>query len=310
MDVRQLRYFIGVVEAGSFTAAAHRLGVAQPALSQTVIALESDLGVELLERQPRGVRATAAGMMLLDHAHIVLRSLERAREAVSDAGGDVSGRVAIGLPSTIAPLLAVPLMKEALQTMPGVAVHLVESHSGFLREWLDVSRLDLAVLFNVANTDGVDILPLVIEDLHVINVRQFKSPKGDISLRDLRGMQLIMAGRSHDLRDTLDDALFLATKQRLTVTAEVDSLPTIKQMVIAGLGSTVLPLANVQTELADGRLTARRIVRPAIERHASLVSLAHRPTTRAQKAIACLVVKVTAQLVSQGVWPARRARRS
>ena len=119
-----------------------------------------------------------------------------------------------------------------------------------------------------------------------------------------------MAGQSHDLRDTLDDALFLATKQRLTVTAEIDSLPTIKQMVIAGLGSTVLPLANVQTELADGRLTARRIVRPAIERHASLVSLAHRPTTRAQKAVACLVVKVTAQLISQGVWPARRARRS
>jgi LysR family nitrogen assimilation transcriptional regulator len=119
-----------------------------------------------------------------------------------------------------------------------------------------------------------------------------------------------MAGRSHDLRDTLDGALFVATKQRLTVSPEVDSLPTIKQMEIAGLGSTVLPQANVQTELADGRLTARRIVRPAIERHASLVSLAHRPTTRAQKAVACLVVKVTAQLVSQGVWPARRTRRS
>jgi DNA-binding transcriptional LysR family regulator len=60
----------------------------------------------------------------------------------------------------VAPHLAVPLIKEALQTLPGVAVHLVETHSGFLREWLDVSRLDLAVLFNVANTDGVDILPL------------------------------------------------------------------------------------------------------------------------------------------------------
>jgi LysR family nitrogen assimilation transcriptional regulator len=307
MDVRQLRCFIGVVEAGSFTAAAHRLGVAQPALSQTVIALENDLGVDLLERQPRGVRPTAAGMTLLDHARIVLRNMERAREAVSDADGDVSGRVAIGLPSTVAPLLAVPLMKEAMQTLPGVAVHLVESHSGFLREWLDVSRLDLAVLFNVANTDGVDILPLVIEDLHVVSLSQSRSPKGDISLRHIRGMRLIMAGQSHDLRDTLDDALFLATKQRLTVTAEVDSLPTIKQMVIAGLGATVLPLANVQTELADGRLTARRIVRPAIERHASLVSLARRPTTRAQKAVAGLVVKVTAQLVSQGVWPARRS---
>jgi LysR family nitrogen assimilation transcriptional regulator len=89
MDVRQLRYFIGVVEAGSFTTAAHRLGVAQPALSQTVIALENDLGVELLE-QPRGVRPTAAGMTLLDHAGIVLRNMERAREAVSDAGGDIS----------------------------------------------------------------------------------------------------------------------------------------------------------------------------------------------------------------------------
>lgn len=88
MDVRQLRYFIGVVEAGSFTAAAHRLGVAQPALSQTVIALENDLGVKLLE-QP-GVRPTTAGMTLLDHAGIVLRNMERAREAVSDADGDIS----------------------------------------------------------------------------------------------------------------------------------------------------------------------------------------------------------------------------
>jgi LysR family transcriptional regulator, nitrogen assimilation regulatory protein len=112
MDIRQLRYFVGVVEAGRFTAASRRLRVAQPALSHQVISLERELGTKLLEREARGVRPTASGASFLEHARVVLRDLERAREAITETGGAVSGRVAIGLPTTVAPVLAKPLWRQ------------------------------------------------------------------------------------------------------------------------------------------------------------------------------------------------------
>ena len=80
MDIRQLRYFVNVVEAGSFTAASRILGIAQPSLSQHVIGLERELGVQLLERQARGVRLTASGATFLEHAITVLRDLDRRTE--------------------------------------------------------------------------------------------------------------------------------------------------------------------------------------------------------------------------------------
>ncbi|MCP3471069.1 LysR family transcriptional regulator [Bradyrhizobium sp. CCGUVB1N3] len=307
MDVRQLRYFISVVEAGSFTAASHRLRVAQPALSQHVLSLEKELGTRLLQREARGVRLTDSGARFIEHARIVLRELERAREAAAEAGGEISGRVAIGLPTTVTPILAAPLLEMALTSLPRVTLHLLESHSGFLREWLDSSRLDLALLFNVADADGLDLQPLVVETLHLISAPQIGPKAETVTLAQLHTFDLFLASQSHDLRNTLDDAIFLTTKRKLQVKAEIDSVSTIKQMVMSGLGYTILPSAAIQAELSKGLLSARRIVRPTLARHASIATLSRRPKTRAQQAVARLIVETTNTLIDRGIWSAKRA---
>jgi LysR family transcriptional regulator, nitrogen assimilation regulatory protein len=307
MDIRQLRYFVGVVEAGSFTAASRLLRVAQPALSQHVLSLEQELGTRLLHRQARGVHPTPSGASFIEHARIVLRDLERAREAAAETGGEISGRVAIGLPTTVAPILARPLLEVALASLPRVTLHLLESHSGFLREWLDSSRLDLALLFNIADAGGLDLQPLVVEALHLISAPQTRPVAQTVNLAELHKFDLFMASRSHDLRNTLEDAIFLATRRRLRVKAEIDSVSTIKQMVMSGLGHTVLPAATIQAELSEGLLRARRIVRPTVTRHAAIATLSRQPRTRAQQAVTRLIVETANRLIDRGIWQAKRA---
>jgi LysR family transcriptional regulator, nitrogen assimilation regulatory protein len=306
VDIRQLRYFIAIADAGSLTQAAHRLGIAQPALSQHVLALESEFGTKLFDRGARGVTLTAAGITLREYALVILRDIERAREAVGVSGNDIAGRVAIGLPTTVAIVLAQPLLKAILETYPQVAVHLVESHSGFLREWLTTGRLDLAVLFNIAEVeDHLDLMPLLVEDIHLISSAEGGAQEEEIALSEIRRLDLLMPSQPHGLRRLLDGAVFLASGQVAHVKAEIDALPTLKRMVQAGLGHTVLPLAAVQEELAARTLTARKIVAPVMERHAALVSSSRRPMTRTHQAIAKLIQEIARQLVEEGIWPGR-----
>ena len=310
MDFRQLRYFVSVVDSGSFTAAAERLRIAQPSLSQHVIALEKELGVKLLERQSRGVRVTASGAVFLEHAQTVLADLNRARDAVTATGADVAGRVVVGMPTTIAPLLAVPLLEACLKSLPSVKVHLVESHSGFLREWLDALRLDVALLFNVTDAAGLELTPLVAEELYLISAASAAGKVRQVTLREVQKLDLIMAGRSHDLRNTLDSVAFATSGALPVVKAEVDSLSTVKQMVLAGIGHTILPRSAVHRELSDRSLVARRIVRPRIERYAAMATIARRPKTRAQQAVSNLILKLSGELIAGGDWMGRSTART
>jgi LysR family nitrogen assimilation transcriptional regulator len=305
MDIRQLRYFVSVVEAGSFTAASQQLRIAQPSLSQHVIGLEKELGVKLLERRPRGVRLTDSGATFIEHALAVLRSVDRAQEAVAATNDRITGRVAIGLPTTVAPVLAVSMLLAAEKLLPGVSVHLVESHSGYLGEWLEADRLDIAVLFNVTNADGLEVAPLITEELQFISPGPAPKRPKPISLKEVGAFGLVMASPSHDLRRTLESVMFSTAGRRPLIKAEIDSFHTVKQMVITGYGHTVLPLSAVQRELAEGSLNARRIVHPSIERHAAIVSVSRRLKTPAQQAAARLLQDVARRLIAEGKWPGK-----
>jgi LysR family transcriptional regulator, nitrogen assimilation regulatory protein len=169
-----------------------------------------------------------------------------------------------------------------------------------------LARLDLSLLFNVADADGLDVRPLVVETLHLVSSSKAAAAKQQITLAELHELDLFLASRTHDLRKTLDDAVFLATRRALQVRTEIDSVTTIKQMVIGGLGHTVLPIATIQKELSEGLLVARPIVRPRITRHAVMASLSRRPKTRAQHIVADLIVDTTNRLIAGGIWIAKR----
>ena len=303
MDLRQLRYFTAIAQAGSLTAAARQLRVAQPALSQHVLALERELGARLLERGARGVRLTDSGKTLLQHALVVLQDVERAREAVSNSGSAVTGQVVIGLPTTVAIFLGLPLLRAAFAEYPQLSVRLVESHSGFLHEWLEAGRLDLAILFNVTDAEGLELRPLIVDEVHLVSPAGAARHGDEVRFVELDRLDLLMSSQPHGLRRQLDDTAFLVWGRAARVRAEVDALTTIKRMVEAGLGHTLLPLAAAREELTAGTLSARRIVDPVIERHAALVSSSRRPQTRAQRSMMDIVSDVCGQLIVDGVWP-------
>ena len=148
MDLRQLEYFVRIAELGSFTRAASMLGVAQPALSRQVRLLEVELRQSLLLRNGRGVTTTEAGKVLLEHGRGILHQVERAREDLGRVGGTLAGRVAVGLPPTVARMMAVELTREFRRRLPQAALSISEGLSVSMQERLIAGRLDIALLYN------------------------------------------------------------------------------------------------------------------------------------------------------------------
>jgi LysR family nitrogen assimilation transcriptional regulator len=303
MDLRQLRSFLGIAETGSISAAALRLRIAQPALSQQLARLEASLGTPLMQRSSRGVILTAAGEALREHAERLLRDAERAREAVrAEAGGPVRGRVAIGLPTTVAMLLTLPLLQALRAAHPALSLHLAESQSGHLLEWLRQGRLDLAVLFDQAGTaPGLQLRPLVEEELYLAGPGL---DGADIPLSEALGIPVLLPGQEHGFRRLLD-AHAAAAGGAWQVVAEVDALPHLKAGVAAGLAQTVLPWAALGAEIAAGTLQARRIVAPVLRRTAMLASAAGRPAGRGQQAAEAALLALVRRLVGEGGWRGR-----
>ena len=144
MELRQLRYFVRVVELGSMSRAAIELDVVQSALSQQVARLESELATRLLQRSSKGVAPTEAGLAFFREAQLALRHAEQAARAAQSSR--LSGTVSVGLAPTTASVLGLPLMQAMRARYPDVRLHMVESLSGHLSTMLNARQLDLAVL--------------------------------------------------------------------------------------------------------------------------------------------------------------------
>src|SRR5438876_8975407 len=171
MDLKQLEYFVRVAELGSFTRAAVELDVAQPALSRQVRLLEVELRQTLLLRNGRGAVPTEAGKVLLEHGRGILHQVQRAKEDLGRLCGGLSGRVALGLPSSVARVLAVPLTRAFRDAMPEAKLSISEALSVGLQEGLTNGRLDIAVLYNAQPSREIDVTPLLEEDLLLVRPR-------------------------------------------------------------------------------------------------------------------------------------------
>jgi LysR family nitrogen assimilation transcriptional regulator len=304
MELRQLRYFVGVSEAGSLLKASARLHVAQPALGQQIADLEHAVGARLFDRSSRGMALTEAGKVFLEHAKVVLADVERARVAVRDSSAIPSGDVVVGLPTTVAFASTVPILRVCRERVPLVRLKIVEAYSGFLREWLQAGRLDVALLFGDAPETGLAKRPLLDEQLaFVTNAKGSRLPK-KMPLRSVARWPLILPGREHGLRRIIDEACE-AESLVLDVIAEVESLSSVKRAVEEGLGSTILSLSSVAEDVAAGRLRAATIASTSMSRRVVCATNITRPTTAAGAAVMGLVTEVIGGMVRSGAWPAR-----
>lgn len=244
MELRQLRYFVRVVELGSMSRAALDLNLVQSALSQQISRLEGELSARLLQRTRKGVTPTEAGMAFFREAQLALRHAEQAGRAARQAR--LSGTVSVGLAPTTAAVLGLPLMHAMRERYPDVRLHMVESLSGHLTQMLNARQLDLAVLFETDAARRWSVTPLLEETLYLIRSRQSLPPNAaaTVSMAELGALPLILPTGPHGLRSTLD-AAFARAGLRPVLAAEIDSLALLMDAVDAGLGATLQPWAAV-----------------------------------------------------------------
>jgi LysR family nitrogen assimilation transcriptional regulator len=302
MTIKQLQYFLRIAELRSFSKAAAYLHVAQPALGLQVRKLEDELGVKLLNRHSRGVIPTEAGLLLRDHAQIILRQIDRAKLSVADLAGPPRGKVAVGLTPTLNLILATQLVERCRRDYPNVALAIVDAMSEDLMEWVENDRIDLAFSYNPAAVQGLVCEPLLTEDLCLIGPGNSAFANRDtVTLTDIADLPMILPSVSSGLRSVVEEATHEKGFE-LNVVLEIDSVTAMKEMVAKGIGYAILPLGSVKREVEDGRIIARRFDRPTLSRDMYLVYSAKRPASKATNAIAELMRSVVRENLESGDW--------
>lgn len=263
MDLKQLDYFVHVAELGSFTRAASFLSIAQPALSRQVRALEVELRQSLFERNGRGVTLTEAGTRLLAHGRGILQQVERARLDMEDHRGAATGRLVLALPPSVSRTLTTPLVAAFRSRFPKATLSVVEGLSTYVLEWLAIGRVDCAVVYNVAPSAAIDLVPVLDEPLYLVSARA----KGDallgppITLAGVAERELVIPSLPHSIRMLLETAL-ANEGRKARVSLEVESVPAILDLVRQGHAHAVLALNAVRASGQESRFTARPIRRP------------------------------------------------
>ena len=302
LDIRQLRYFLAIIEAGSITQAAGTLNVAQPALSRHIKNMEEDLGTRLLIRNRFGVTPTEAGALLAQRARSILDDIARTKDEIRTLNADPMGVVRIGLPGTISGIVARPLIEAARERYPRIKLVIAEAMSGFIADWLGDGQVDIAVLYESSQVEGM-VSELMLEEELVVIWPRDAGGASELALSDLGNVPMIVPSQAHGLR-ILIDAAFAPISTDLTVTVEIDSYAIIKQLVAEGYGASILPFHAVKNETEDGSLKVSRIADPPLLRRAHLVYSSTRPVTRVQEAIQSLLRDVIGELLDTGAWSA------
>ena len=310
MDLKQIEYFVRVAELGSFTRASVVLDIAQPALSRQVRLLEVELRQNLLVRNGRGATPTEAGLLLLEHGRGILHQVERAREELGRVRGGLAGRVAIGLPPSIAKVLTVPLTRAFRVQLPDAALAISEGLSVAMRESLTTGLLDIALLYNTSPAPGIEITALLEEELFLVQRRapgqtdaggegkaqaqaQAQAP---ISLDALTQFPLVIPTRPNSIRMLVESAL-AAQGKRPQISLEIDGEAAILDLVADGAGCAVLPM-NAVTTSGKPQLFTTQPIRGASREGKDTARLrsklfmavsSQRPATLTQQAMAQLI---------------------
>ena len=304
MDLKQLEYFVRVAELGSFTRASVELNVAQPALSRQVRLLEVELRQSLLVRNGRGATPTEAGKLLLEHGRGILHQVERARDDLGRLRGGLSGSVAVGLPTSVARILTVPLSRAFRETMPDARLSISEGLSASLQEGLISGRLDIVVLYNAQPSREMDVSPLLEEDLLLVCARppglHEDPPPGPIALEEVAKQPLVIPTRPNAIRMHVE-AQLADIGCRPNVALEIDGVSAILDLVLDGAGCAILSRNALLNTPRPSAYTARHIGQPPLRIRLSLATSLQRPATPVQKATLELIRAKAPAVVGHGL---------
>lgn len=261
LTLRQIRYYIAAAETGSITAAARQVNVSQSVVTEAVKALESHLGVTLVERRARGVRLTHEGHQFLRHAYRILHAVEDAEGALTAPGRPVGGALNLGVTSMVAGYYLADLLARFRRAFPAVSVEVTEDERSYIEHLLVNGELDLAVMLvsNLENRQALEDAVLVRSPFTLwLPPRHPLLAEDEVRLGDITTAPLIMLEVDEMERNLT--ALWLTRGWQPNVVLRTSSVEAVRSLVATGAGLAILPdLAYRPWSLEGDRLESRPI---------------------------------------------------
>ncbi len=271
MELRQLAYFLAVAEERNFTRAAQRIPIAQPAISQQIGRLESELSEKLFVRDRRGIRLTPAGEALLPHARAMLASAERAREAVAALSGLVAGRLAFGFVQPLPDRRLLGLLGAFHRQYPAIELRLIEDETDALVAALTAGELDAALIglgrYDRPPADAESLLAAREPVVVAVHPQHPLARRGSIALHALRDEPMVAFTSASKQRTNLEAAC-RAAGFAPRIAAETSDLGVTIELIQQQIGVAVLPKS-----LLEGAVTVTQLslTRPRLDRRILLV---------------------------------------
>lgn len=245
MNLRELQYLVALAEHRNFRRAAEACFVSQPTLSTQIRKLEEELGVDLFERSPKAVMLTPAGQDAATRARLILSEVAAIREQAKRLSQPEAGAVHLGVFPTIGPYLLPHVIPELRARFPRLDLFLTEEKSDLLLERLREGRLDAAILALPVHDAQLHAEPLFEEPFLLAVPRQHPlASRSSLRMEELSEQELLLLEDGHCLRDQALDVCHLSGA-RETAEFRATSLETLRQMVMAGIGVTLLPALAV-----------------------------------------------------------------
>ena len=264
VTLKQLRYFARIVELGSISRASRDLNIAQTALGLQVRALEESLGARLLLRHPKGVRATEQGQFVYERSIEILRGVDDLNERLQNWSDEKPRDIWLGLDSCLIGAIGTQALVKQDKWIPGIHLHLLEGSRDDLIEGVQNCNLDWAIVHEARNVVACRAVPILRQSVLLICRPGAALPQGPISLREVLACDLVLDSGRHAISGVLATAaqtLGLKTEAKY----EVDSVSTIKQMILTEDVCGLLNHMVVRDEIDRGELEAHQVGEPPLE---------------------------------------------
>lgn len=302
MELKQLKYFITIVESGSLGKAAQKLEVGTSALSQQISRLEDELSTRLLQRSSTGVTPTPAGLAFFKQAQLSLRHIQYAIQAAHSSR--LTGHVSVGFSPSIASVLGIPFMQLMSERYPDIRVHLVESLSGNLANLVNSRQLDIAIIFTKDVDANWAVQPLLKEQMFLMANRVLLNEygcqeciqNGEIDLERVNRLPLVLPSQRHGLRKFLDQKVDF-----LDVNYEVDGLHLLMNCVSQLNMATIQPV-SAHFDYLKSDMCLLRVVEPELDRINYLISISEEELSPASLATKVAIKTCVKSLVNKGLW--------
>jgi LysR family transcriptional regulator, regulatory protein for tcuABC len=303
VELKQLKYFITIVESGSLGKAAQKLEIGTSALSQQISKLEDELCTRLLQRNSTGVTPTPAGLAFFKQAQLVLRHTQYAIEAAHSSR--LTGHVSVGFSPSIASVLGIPFMQLMSERYPDIKIHLVESLSGNLAHLVNARQLDIAIIFTQDVDSNWAVQPLLKEQMFLMAKKSLLKEHGfehciqdgTIDLEKINALPLALPSRRHGLRKFLDQRASI-----LNVQYEIDGLHLLMNCVSHLNMATIQPV-SAHFDYLGTEVCLLKIIEPTLDRVNYLISISEDELSPASLATKVAIKLCVKELIHTGQWP-------